>query len=422
MLDSLKLEQSILGCIFRDTNLLQDIDTLHTDSFSSDKHRKTLYNLKKFSKKGIDLDLVAYTTEFPDENVVYLTGLISNYEAVTKNFGTYCKQLNSIAKKRELLNVAELIKKDIESDEIFDIAEREIYSIRETNENKSMFTSKEVIQTVVDNTYRRMDNPGLLGIDTGYQKLNNVTDGLQPGFHIIAARPGMGKTSFAIDLSLNAAIRENKKVAIFTLEMSKEQIYTKMIIQESMIEGSRVYKATMTDSEWKKFHDSANVINNQDIFISDNITELSQIVSQCRRLKRQHGIDLVIIDYLQLISCSIGSNENEVLGNISKAFVSLWKELNIPIVALAQLSRGPEMRTDRRPRLADLRGSGQIEQDALTVMMLYREEYYNPDSSSTGVVEVLIEKNRFGPCGMIKLGFIAGMTKFVNLREVAYNR
>lgn len=421
-MDTTQLEKTVLSCFFVDPNLIKDINLISEDDFIVREHKKTFSNLKKFSKKGIALDLITYTSQFKDENVIYITDLVAQVNARSSNFTDYCKQLKDFSNKRKLIQVTQNINKNIDSPDVFDMAEKEILSIRETSQSKTMHTSKEVIQNVVQQTYERANNPDkLLGIDTGFKKLNEVIDGFQAGFHIIAARPGMGKTSLAVDLALNFSIKQKKKIAFFTLEMSKEQIYQKMLIQETMIESSRVYKATLTDSEWKKFNNSASVLYESGIFISDDINKIDEIVSQCRRLKKQENIEAIFIDYLQLIDCKHGDNENERTGNISKAFMQLWKELGIPIIAVAQLSRGPESRTDRRPRLSDLRSSGQIEQDALTVIMLYRDEYYNPDSKDAGKVEVLIEKNRFGPTGVFKLGFIAPMTKFIDLERMAKN-
>ncbi|WP_347450723.1 replicative DNA helicase [Acetoanaerobium noterae] len=419
-MDTTQLEKTVLSCFFKDPNLLKDIHLLEEEDFLVLEHKRTFANLKEFSKKGIVLDLVTYTTNFKQENIVYLTEVIAQINAKSVNFTDYCKQLKEFTNKRKLLQITDKINKNIDSADVFDLAEREILSIRETTQSKSMYTSKEVIDTVVQQTFDRANNPNaLLGLDTGFKKLNEVLDGIQPGFHVIAARPGMGKTSLAVDLALNLAVKQHKKIGFFTLEMSKEQIYQKMLIQEAMIESSRVYKATMTDREWDKFHKSAAVLYDSKIFISDDISKLEEIVSQARRLKKTEGIDAIFIDYLQLIECNKGDNENERTGNISKEFMNLWKELGVPVIAVAQLSRGPEQRTDKRPRLSDLRSSGQIEQDALTVIMLYRDEYYNPDSKEAGKVEVLIEKNRFGPTGTIKLGFVAPMTKFLDLERVA---
>ena len=419
-MDTTQLEKTVLSCFFMDPNLLKDIDLLDEDDFLSDVHKRTFANLKEFAKKNLVLDLITYTTSFKSENVVYLTNLIAQVNAKSSNFADYCKQLKEFSNKRKLIQITEEIRNNIDSEDVFDLAEREILNIRDNSKSKQMYTSREVIDAVVQQTYDRASHPDkLLGLDTGFRKLNEILEGIQPGFHIIAARPGMGKTSLAVDLALNLAIRQGKKIGFFTLEMSKEQIYKKMLIQEAMIESSRVYKGTMSETEWKKFNESASVLYDSKIYISDDISKLEEIVSQARRLKKTEGIDAIFIDYLQLIDCKTGDSENERTGNISKAFMSLWKELGIPIIAVAQLSRGPEQRPDKRPRLSDLRSSGQIEQDALTVMMLYRDEYYNPDSKDIGIAEVLIEKNRFGPTGILKLWFIAPMTKFVDLDKLA---
>ena len=419
-MEAVQLERSILACFFLDQSFLKDIDILNEDDFTVNEHRKTFANLKSFAKTGLILDLVTYTSQFRDEKIIYLSHLVSQVNASSKHFYDYCKQLKAFTSKRKLLEITEKINKNINDPEIFDIAEREILSIRDNNKSKQMYTSREVIDIVVQQTYDRAENPNkLLGIDTGFKKLNEVIDGFQPGFHVIAARPGMGKTSFAIDIALNCALKSDKRVGFFTLELSKEQIYQKMLIQETMIEGDHIFKARMNDKEWEKFNRSASVLYNSRIFVSDDISKLEEIVSQARRLKKQEDIDIIFIDYLQLIDCSHGLNENEKTAKISRTLMALWKELGIPIIAIAQLSRGPESRNDRRPRLADLRNSGQIEQDALTVIMLYRDEYYDPNSKDQGRAEVLIEKNRFGPTGMFKLGFVGPMTKFVDLERVA---
>ena len=259
------------------------------------------------------------------------------------------------------------------------------------------------------------------GLTTGFRDLNKKINGLQRSdLLLIAARPAMGKTAFALNLVQNAALKGDASVAVFSLEMSKEQLVQRMIASQSTVELKKIKTGTLADNDWPRITDGMAILSGAKIHIDDTPgIKISELRSKCRKLKIEKGLDLVLIDYLQLMEGE-GQNESrqQEIAKISRSLKILAKELDCPVVALSQLSRAPEQRADHRPMLSDLRESGSIEQDADIVMFLYRDEYYNPDTEKKNIGEVIVAKNRHGETGTVELVWFGGIQKFADkMRE-----
>ena len=258
----------------------------------------------------------------------------------------------------------------------------------------------------------------LTGVPTFFTELDRMTSGWQPSdLVIIAARPSMGKTAMVLNMAQNAAVRANVPVAIFSLEMSKEQLVQRMLCGEAMVDQQRVRTGELLDADWPKLTRAVGPLSDAPIFIDDTVgISLAELRSKARRLKMEHNLGLVIIDYLQLLSVGkkTESRQQEV-AQISRTLKGLARELRIPVIALSQLNRGVEQRQDKRPIMSDLLESGAIEADADVISFIYRDEYYNPDSEKKGIAELIIAKHRNGPVGTVELGFLKEFTKFVNL-------
>lgn len=262
------------------------------------------------------------------------------------------------------------------------------------------------------------DNGGITGIPSGFTDLDAMTAGFQESdLIIVAARPSVGKTAFALNIAQNVAKNTNETVAIFSLEMSAEQLVKRMISAEGNIEASKMRTANLKTDDWEKASHAIGILGSSNIVIYDpSYITAQEILNQCRRLKKQEGLGMIVIDYLQLIAGSgkRGENRQQEVSEISRTLKRMARELEVPVIALSQLSRGVESRQDKRPMMSDLRESGSIEQDADIVAFLYRDDYYNADSEKKNLIEIIISKQRNGPVGMVELVFMKNFNKFVN--------
>jgi replicative DNA helicase len=324
---------------------------------------------------------------------------------------------------RRLISVCnEIIKQSYEAREeldlIIDHAEKSIFQITQRNTSSDF----EPIKTVLLETYARIEemskNKGrIIGIPTGFTDFDQKTSGLQPSdFILVAARPSMGKTSFVLNIAQHAALHENVPVAIFSLEMSREQLVQRMLSSEANVELQKIRTGDLDEREWIKLVEAAGPLSQAPIYIDDTPgISAMEIRSKARRLKMEKGLGMIIIDYLQLMT-GRGRVENrqQEISEISRSLKALARELSVPVVTLSQLSRAPEARTDHRPMLSDLRESGAIEQDADVVVFIYRDEYYNPDTEKKNIAELIISKQRNGPTGTVELVWLGQFTKFAN--------
>lgn len=431
---SLEAEEAIVGAMLLDKEVISDITEIITeDDFSNPQLKEIFASIIDLFEEGKPIDVVTVAERLKERgsyDVVggseYLTNLVIN-TPTTANATYYAKIIEEKSLLRKLINSSYKIIEKCQSqneriEEIVDFAEKTIFNVIQNKNSKDFSHLKEIlIETYnkIEELYLKKSH--IIGVPTGFSELDKITAGFQPSdLILIAARPAMGKTSFALNIVQHAALRAGVPVAIFSLEMSKEQLVTRMICSEAMIDSHKLRTGNLEDEEWKKFAKALALLSNAPIYIDDTpAITAAEMRAKCRRLKlKEKGLGLVMIDYLQLMSARgrFESKQQEI-AEISRSLKALARELNVPVIALSQLSRAPETRADHRPILSDLRESGAIEQDADIVAFLYRDEYYNPDTDKKHIAELIIAKHRNGPTGTIELLFLDKHTKFKDLEK-----
>ena len=345
----------------------------------------------------------------------------------TANVDKYIKIVEEKSTLRTLIKTAnELITLGYdptqEVEELMDNAEKKIFGVMQNRAQKSYSSMKDILVdtfTELEELYNRKEH--VTGVPTGFIDLDYKTAGLHGSeLILVAARPAMGKSAFALNIATNAAVRAKTPVAIFSLEMSKEQMANRILCSEALVDSNKVRTGKVEDDDWTKLAEASGILSEAQIFIDDTPgISIMEIRAKCRKMKLEKDIGLVVIDYLQLVQGSnkrAGSREQEI-AEISRSLKILAIEINVPVIALSQLSRAPEQRPDHRPMLSDLRESGSIEQDADIVMFLYRDDYYNQDSDKKNVAEVILAKHRAGSTGTVELAWLGSFTKFANLEN-----
>jgi replicative DNA helicase len=428
---NIEAEQSLLGGILLENNAINKVlEVIGENDFYRESHRKIFAGILELYEKNRPADLITVTDLLKNKGLLeeiggayYLASLVDNVPSAA-NIVYYARIVKEKSILRTLINAAtDIITEGYNNpsniDNFLDEAERRIFEISENRVKPSFFHIKELIKESFKFIEKRYERKELItGIPTGFIDIDNLTSGLQPSdLVIIAGRPSMGKTAFSLNIAQNAAIRNNIPVAIFSLEMSKEQLVLRMLSSEAKIEGSRLRKGFLSERDWTRLTNAAGLLSEAPIFIDDTpAISILELRAKSRRLKGEHNIKLIILDYLQLMKGpkNVDSREKEI-SEISRSLKALAKELNIPVIALSQLSRKVEERRGNRPQLADLRESGAIEQDADLILFLYRDEVYNRDTEDSGIAEVIIGKQRNGPIGIVKLTFLSEYTKFDNL-------
>lgn len=442
MPNNIEAEKSVLGaCFLSKYALAKACESLDSTKFYDDKHAKIFSAINKLNNNKIPLDTITLTTELQKTNelneiggVEYLTEIMT-FVPVATNIDYYIKSVEEAYLLRSLIETASSIADDSYNTEenindILDNAERKIFSIVKNRKSSEFKSIQEVMSQAESNLEKLAETKGeVTGLPTGWYDLDKLTAGLHENqFIIIAARPAMGKTAFALNLATNVAINTGKTVALFNLEMGAEQLANRIISSLGQIEGYKLQTGKLLNEDWKRVSEAVSQLENTNIFIDDTpgIT-IGEIKSKCRRLASgEKGLSLVIIDYLQLISGgkNYGANRQQEVSDISRALKTLAMELNIPIIALAQLSRAVEGREDKRPLMSDLRESGSIEQDADIVSFLYRDDYYNKEArneENTSISELIIGKHRNGPTATIELLFKKNTSTFLNIRKEGNN-
>ncbi|CDR31342.1 Replicative DNA helicase [Acholeplasma oculi] len=427
-------EKSVLGAIFLDSRTAPNIfDQIHESDFFLSQHAVIYQAMKDLfnSRKDIDLTSVKSTLEHKGQldtvgGLTYILEL-SEYTVSVSHIDTYIEIVKDLSLKRDVIKITqELATKgltsDIESAEYLDAVETAVLSLSQRRKVGAFKPIPEIVQEVREKMHHLHNNKGdVTGLKTGFTTLDKFTNGFQPEeLIIIAARPAVGKSAFAMNLALNCATKnKNGKagVAIFSLEMSNEQLVTRMISSMSNIENSKLRTGFLTPQEWRNFETFTDILNEYQIFFDDSSSSnINEIRAKCRRLSQEGKLDLVVIDYLQLIQADMnkGSNRQEEVSKISRALKQMARELKIPVVALSQLSRDVEKSADKKPTLAHLRESGSIEQDADIVMFIHRDEYFNPkqEGEQSGHTELLVRKNRQGQIGDIKFIFSPQYSRF----------
>ncbi len=424
---ALEAEQSVLGSILIDPNCFADLtEIIHADDFYLDEHGEIFYAMQDLFAKSREIDLVTLIDTLvsrgvynEEESKKYIK-IIAETVPSAANVLDYAKIVREKSLLRSLIGAADEIRETAFSaqgdvKDIIDSAEAKVFSIAQGSESKGFVHIREAISR----TYERLDllardKDAASGTPTGFSALDRTIVGLGEGdLVLIGARPGMGKTSFAMNVATNIAKSSQKNVCVFSLEMSAEQLASRMLSSEALVDSYAIRSGNLTTDQYKKLADAAADLSESNILIDD--TTGITVTRMKAKLRRVKNLGLVVVDYLQLMQGERNS-DNRVLevGDISRGLKILAKELKIPVICCAQLSRGPESRTDKRPMLSDLRDSGAIEQDADIVMFLYRDEYYKaPDAGEQSVAECIVAKNRHGSTGTVKLGWIGQFTKFI---------
>jgi len=423
-------ERSVLGAVLLDNGQFDRARELLTDqAFYSDRHRKIFNALEQLSETGAALDLVTLKDELQRQNTLescggpaYLAGLIDGVPR-SSNVEHYARIIREKALLRELIRtsqqiLASAVQADETTETLLDQAEKAIFSVSEQRLGSGFISLKIAAEQAFKHIEELTERQELItGIASGFPQFDEKTAGLQPtDLIILAARPSMGKTAFALNLAAHAGIHNGKRVGIFSLEMSHQQLFLRMLCSEGKIDAHRLRTGRIGKEQWQEIIRVYGPLSEAPIFIDDTPgVTIMEMRAKARRLKREHGLDLLIVDYLQLMRGSgrYDSRQQEI-SDISRSLKELAKELNVPVVALSQLSRAPEQRSgDHRPQLSDLRESGAIEQDADVVAFLFREEVYKRDDPDLeGKAELIIGKQRNGPTGMVELNFIRQYTRF----------
>lgn len=420
-------EMSALGAILlRYEDTLPDVmDFVDSESFYDPSHREIFDAIKILNEKNTPIDLITVCNELKARGTLKqvggraYVGNLSSQVPSTSNAAEYAKIVNEKATLRRLIDVsndvtAQSYEGKEQTQKILDYAEKSILEIGQGQQKRDFTFIKEVL----DENLIRIDEAatidGATGLETGFKRLDEMTGGLQKStLNIIAARPGMGKTALALNIAKYAAGKKDKTVLIFSLEMAKEELGSRILSMEASVESQKIKTGDIDETDWAKINIAIDDLRNANLAIDETAAiTIGEMKNKCRRLKASKGLDLVIVDYLQLMEGE-GENRQQEVSKLSRNLKLMAKEMECPFIVLSQLSRGPEARSDKRPLLSDLRESGSIEQDADIVMFLYNDEYYNGDKSETpGVTELHIAKHRSGPVGIIELAWVGRYTKF----------
>jgi replicative DNA helicase len=427
---NMEAEQAVLGAILLNPEVLIHVnERIRAEDFYRQGHQRLYQVMNELAEKREPIDLVTLTSLLQDKNLLeevggvsYLTEIAARVPA-TSNVEYYAKIVETKSMQRNLIRTAtgiigDAYTGDEDISEVMETAEKKILDIARRR-IKGAFTP---IKDVLVESYEQIESlhynkGGLKGLSTGFVDLDKMTSGFQKSdLIIVAARPSMGKTAFALNIAQNVALRTGETVAIFSLEMSAAQLVLRMIASEGNIDAQAFRTGNLKDEDWEKLTMSIGTLSEASIFIDDTpgIT-MFDVRAKLRRLQAEHGLGLVMIDYLQLISGRGVDSRQQEISEISRSLKLMAREFDVPIIALSQLSRAVEQRQDKRPMLSDLRESGSIEQDADMVTFIYRDDYYNEESEKKNIAEIIIGKQRNGPVGRVELLFLKNYNKFLSL-------
>ena len=431
---SIEAERAVIGAMMMDTDaIITASEIITADDFYQKQYGVIFEALVELYKDGVGVDPVTlqeklHSKEVPPElsSVEFIGGLIGSVPT-SANIKNYAGIVYEKSMLRRLIHVTEKVTQNCYNDrnsldDILDSTEKSIFNVLQRRSGSAFEPIKDVVLRTLDSIEEAARQKGhITGLETGFRDLNYKTAGLHKSdFVLIAARPAMGKTAFVLNIAEYIALHTNSTIAMFSLEMSKEQLMKRMFAMNSHVDSQKIRTGNLEDEDWDKLVGSVRRFGSSNLYIDDTsgITA-PELRSKCRKLKLEKGLDLVIIDYLQLMEGSgkrKGENRQQEISDISRSLKVRARELEVPVIALSQLSRAVEGRPDKRPMLSDIRESGSIEQDADMVMFLYRDEYYHPDETEDkGIAEVIIAKQRSGPIGTVKLAWISQLTKFGNL-------
>ncbi len=429
---NLDAERSVLGSGLLSKEALSDVmEILKPDDFYDGANKEIYTAMIDMFRENKSVDIVTVCEELKRRNVLEMVGgrsyvgTLSGEVPVTTNASEYAKIVAEKSSIRKLIHTSELIREksfdeNEEAKEIINFAEKEILSVAQERQRGDYSKLQDVLVTdieLINEAARNQDK--IIGVPTGFKPFDSMTSGLQKSeLVIVAARPAMGKTAFALNIALNAAVKHDASVLIFSLEMGKEQLGNRLLSMESRVEMENIKKGTLDNNDWDRIFLAVDNLAKANVYIDDT-PDLSvfEIKNKCRRLKAEKGLDLVVVDYLQLMkSEGRAENRQQEISTLSRYLKLLAREMDCPVIVLSQLSRAPDQRPNHTPVLSDLRESGSIEQDADIVLFLYRDDYYaKEESEKPGICDVIIAKNRSGPTGNIELAWVGKYTKFSDI-------
>ena len=434
MPNSLEAEQSVIGSMIMDQDaIVTAMEILLQEDFYHKQYGILFDAMIELYSSGQPVDLVTLQNKLKEKDVpqevssLEFVGELVRAVPTSANVKYYCNIVKENSMKRKLIRVTEEIenecyagKESLES--VLDKTEHDIFALLSSRTGGDYVPIRQVVMNALEKIEKASQQDGnVTGIPTGFIDLDYRTAGLQPSdLVLIAARPSMGKTAFVLNIAQYVAFHENMCTAIFSLEMSKEQLVNRLFSLESRVDAQALRTGNLSDADWAKLVEGAGIIGDSEQIIDDTPgISISEKRSKCRKYKLEHDLKLIIIDYLQLMSGSGRSTDSrqQEISDISRSLKALARELNVPVLALSQLSRAVEQRPDHRPMLSDLRESGAIEQDADVVMFIYRDDYYNKDTELKGISEIIIAKQRNGPIGTVNLAWLPEYTKFANLER-----
>ncbi len=428
-------EKSVLGSILvNNENYYRVIESLRPEDFYLNGHRVIFRQMLDLMEKSKAIDLITIQEELLRRSqlesaggISYLASLLDGIPHLV-NIEHYIEIISEKSLFRQLINatnkiMAECFDQAEDAEEILDKAEQSLFSLSEKRIRTGFVSVKDMelpATRLLEKLYTEREM--ITGVATGFRDLDRMTSGFQPSdLIILAARPSMGKTALCLNIAQNVALHNAQPVGMFSLEMSKEQLLMRLLCAEARVDAHKVRTGYLGKDEFRKLIDTLGRTTQSPIFIDDSSTlTVMEMRSKCRRLKAEHGLSMIIVDYLQLMSgYGRTENRNQEISGISRGLKALAKELQVPVIALSQLSRAPEQRQgDHKPQLSDLRESGSIEQDADVVMFIYREEVYKPSEDNAGLAELVIAKQRNGPTGIVKLAFLREFTRFETLMDL----
>ena len=428
---SLEAERSVLGSMLIDPEAVEiAAEIIKEEDFYARQNGILFQTMLEMQRKGTAIDPVTLQTRLREKNLppeLYADEMIRELIAMVPSSANIKSYANIVAEKsllRSMIRANEEIAGNCyaeteEMETLLDKAERRIFEISQRRTASNFVPIDQIVMNAMNKIEQASRIKGsVTGLSTGFTDLDNRTAGLQPAdFILIAARPSMGKTALVLNIAEYLTMREEKCIAIFSLEMSKEQLVNRMFAMQSHVDAQKIRIGDLTETEWAEVIESAEKIGESRLIIDDTpAISVPELRSKCRKYKLEFGLEMIIIDYLQLMSGSgrRGDSRQQEISDISRSLKALARELNVPVVALSQLSRAVESRPNHRPMLSDLRESGAIEQDADLVMFIYRDDYYNEDSEKKGIAEIIIAKQRNGPIGTVELSWQPQLTKFAN--------
>ena len=430
---SVEAEQSVIGSMIMDRDAIMTAsEVITSEDFYQSQYGVLFDAMLELYNEGKPVDLVTLQERLREKDV---PPEISSLEfakdlldavptsANVRHYATIVQEKSMLRKlikvNEEIANTCYLAKERTE--DILEETEKKIFDLLQYRSTGDFVPIKQVVLNALDKIEKASKNKGTVtGIPTGFIDLDYKTSGFQPSdLILIAARPSMGKTAFVLNVAQNMAFKEGKTVAIFSLEMSKEQLVNRLFSLESKVDSQALRTGNLTDEDWAKLIEGAAIVGKSNLIIDDTPgISIAELRSKCRKFKLEHNLGIIIIDYLQLMSGGKRSeSRQQEISEISRSLKAVARELNVPVVALSQLSRAVEQRPDHRPMLSDLRESGAIEQDADVVMFLYRDDYYNKDTDKKNIAEVIIAKQRNGPIGTVELVWLPNYTKFANMKK-----